>query len=315
MDAIVAHINVHILGVLNYTGQSRRGTNVLNECSSRHPCSLTNQRWPALMALSFLAIVGFAQQSLATSIMIARTESRIVVAADSKHSSGTSPVCKIRPCGPNALVVVAGGVMLPIKKESNVRWLDAIKVLTETCSAPRELGDYAAYFGRLVSNQIPSGSALEMPGMPKSQTFVLSAVFFGIENRRAAFKIANVMLNPHGTTRPILQECPGHFCPNAEKGIIFVPLGFTTAYEEFAASPEIRLPINDIEVPIIVTKIVERQAQMNPEAVGGPIDVVSIDSEGAEWLERKKECQDIPEGLRKPTLFEKVWRSFSGGCQ
>jgi hypothetical protein len=48
-----------------------------------------------------------------------------------------------------------------------------------------------------------------------------------------------------------------------------------------------------------IRELIEAEANHNPRYVGAPVDLVSIDRDGASWIERKAQCPAIAPPLSR----------------
>ena len=48
----------------------------------------------------------------------------------------------------------------------------------------------------------------------------------------------------------------------------------------------------EVDLPSRLTEIISLQARATPLSVGGPVDIIRLTTDGAEWLQRKPECPE-----------------------
>jgi hypothetical protein len=96
---------------------------------------------------------------------------------------------------------------------------------------------------------------------------------------------------------PLRRDCPGDDC---ETGIANAFLGQHEAIDRFIADNPSIWKIGLVDA---VRKLIEMEIENDPAHVGPPIDILRLDRNGAQWIQKKSECPEItPVGnCRKPT--------------
>ena len=234
------------------------------------------------MAVLLVALIGWSAEASATLIMVYRSSDAIIIAADSLRTIRTDPptpvhACKIRNFGD--VVFAASGTSYSRGPLS----LDAI-----TAELHRSM--YRVYWDRIKlfdfrvetdfnevhSRRVETAHREQLE--PEIQTFeyILGFVLDGqlvALTRRLTSSRAGVDLG----TREVLSV-----------GTV-MPLG----------QPDILNHLSDVDLPAgadhtdpatLLTATINHQAQRMPTKVGGPVDIIRLTADGAEWLQRKDHC-------------------------
>jgi hypothetical protein len=252
---------------------------------------------PARLALLITALFTLlANRGQATLVVVMRTDSAVFAGADSRlFERPTVSVCKIRQCG-TAFVAFAGlvGGEVGCWQEGDLRneRIDVFSVVQEFCSvAPLGVRNIASKFGEMFRNRLQRHTERRrvfVGGIIKdTEDMEVDAVFFGIQDGAPLIIKTYFEVRDDGTVNPITETCP----PDCEVGDSVTigekdaALNYIHAQNELAPSSD---PVQTIRRMIAI----EAEATHNV-SVGGPIDILRVTSKGAEWIQRKPECQDI----------------------
>jgi hypothetical protein len=230
---------------------------------------------------------------LATSIVGVRLNGQIVVAADSKRVRGDlktpvqEPVCKIgrgdgflfataglahdAESGFNPASVIAGASSTGMTLEQKVEKLEELitKPLTQV------LDRYRQKYPVAYASRFNIASALQ-------------AVFFSIENG-STIVLARDFIPTSSVLVPVQisitrYKCPGD-CTNGEQ--IF-KLGRYDAIDRFLSERPDYWKYNPTKA---LRALIELEIADAPGEVGPPIDIVRLDKNGLEWIERQDQCR------------------------
>jgi len=223
-----------------------------------------------------------------TTIVIRKAPSQIVVGADSMtRESGNGAVsfseCKIRQVGDDFLAM--GGNI-----REKVTGFDAFKIATQAMRDSDKPIDKVKGFERNILT--PLTEVIRMVRSKNPEYFenrlrdkiVLFVAFFGIEQqslylyvrsyKATAYNSIDVKVEPEGST-DCLTGCN-----------TILALGETDAITDYLnTNPK---PVLSVE---LVRKLVQVEIEQTPEYVGPPIDIVRLDTNGANWVDVKPECK------------------------
>jgi hypothetical protein len=213
----------------------------------------------------------------ATTIVVVRTPTHFVVAADSLWSSDDKPMflCKMRRFG--HIFFVASTTDIDGAQLMNFA-MEAMKASKTVAEAARRLGQRSDEIAkRTVGNELQSSIDKCWGGS------CAEAMFFGIENGVPTLVVVNFVQG--GNSRKALKfvpnyeiTCPG-MCPAAP--FLLFALGQHDEIDNIKRKdPKFVERYSDQEVARILVEIEEKAA---PEIVGGPIDVLTLDTEGPHW--------------------------------
>jgi hypothetical protein len=246
--------------------------------------------------LCFVTLLLTAPCSAQTAIVAARSPDIVIIGADSKgvrggNKSDIVSVCKVQQiAGVGFFYAVAGPSVNPPTH------YDIDEIIRTAFHNEETLTEKVNRFERLI--ETPLSMTLEYirrdnPAFYR-QTFeggdrvALEIVFAGVENGTPtlilrAFTIAH---SDPISVRPYRRSCPGD-CPT---GIHVFYLGQKQAMFKFAASHP---RLWDGKAESVIEKLIQVAIADKPDEVGPPIDILGITKDGAQWVQRKKECPDI----------------------
>jgi hypothetical protein len=225
-----------------------------------------------------------------TTIVIHKSPSEIVVGADSlrMRRSGTLAVplseCKIRRVG-NDFFAIAGNI------REQVKGFDAVRIATEAVkSSGKAVGKVKAFEQKILAplTEVLSTARSNTEYFDKlfRDRIVLAVAFFGIEQRTLYLYVRTYIATIYNSNdvkvefenrTDCLTDCNQTFA-----------LGENAAIKEFTnKNPKYRAA-SSVEK---VRKLVQLEIEQRPEYVGPPIDIVRLDTNGANWVQVKPECK------------------------
>lgn len=231
--------------------------------------------------------------SAQTSIVAIRTPSMIVVGADSLAVWDTGKpesFCKIVQVKsfffaassilkhPPTNYSIEGIVLEAAKNGQNI--LETVKSFETLVLSP-----LLAALVR-IKTDLPGHFDQELEG--KS---ALSVVFVGLEANSLILLLRyfTVESSPSGaiSIKTSRKDCPGKDC---DTGIAYAALGQHDEIDRLLAKNPKFWRIGLVEA---VRKLIELEISANPSKVGHPIDILLIDGNGAQWLEKKSQCPEV----------------------
>lgn len=248
----------------------------------------------ALLALSLWG----AAPAQATTIVVARTASEIVIGADSKVTNTfgndlNRRECKIRQVGD--LFIALEGLEIDRKTGFNVREISTAALqLRPAASAAEKV--------KILMGYLVSGLLVELPYLKSHEP---EAYFRKIEGGQLFLRI---VVAGFESGRPLvfvrsfraLQYNPGQIgvavipddCLADCKGTVATRfLGESDAIEGL---PEETPNFWRAGLSAGVRTLIETEVAARSEYVGPPIDIVRISQNGAQWIQKKSECNDLP---------------------
>jgi hypothetical protein len=252
----------------------------------------------AVAHLVFLYSIFLLQPAFATSIIAVRVNEQVVVGADSKRTVGRDPqnaipikepVCKIGKGDgfffATAGLVSGGGfdVGSSIAKASEIQGTIEQKIETVLQTIKEPLTEILDRYR-------------QTDPLDYSRTFatapVLQILFFGME-KGSTFITASEFFIP--TPSPLVPvqivirygKCPGDACLTGEQ--LFMS-GERDAIKTFLSEKPGYWRVNPVET---VRELIELQIADIPNLVGPPIDILYVDKNGAQWIQKKDQCPDL----------------------
>ena len=252
-------------------------------------------RWRFFFAAVVAILLGCPVR--ATTIVIARSPTEIVIGADSKVTDTfgndlNKRACKIRQIG--NLFIAFEGLEIDRTTGFNLPDISSAALKLKPTASAAEKADILTGFltSRLsvellhVKNHDPETYVRKVAG---GQMF-LRIVIAGFEKGYPllfvrSFRGLEISAQKIGVT-VVSEDCLGG-CPD---GVVTRFLGETEAIEGLAEeSPDFwKAGLSDG-----VRKLIETEIAARSEYVGPPIDILRIDRSGAQWIQRKPECAPI----------------------
>jgi hypothetical protein len=119
----------------------------------------------------------------------------------------------------------------------------------------------------------------------------VQVLFFGFEKDIPIFctRYFTTVSSPDGTisNRVDRLDCPGNDCPT---GMTYAFLGEHDALDQFLDENQHYSRNGWVTT---INKLIEIEAAAEPNFVSLPIDILRIDKNGAQWIQRKAECPEI----------------------
>jgi len=249
-----------------------------------------------------LLLLVFSSVASATTIVVARSPTEIVIGADSKLTDTygndlNKPVCKILPAG--NLFIAFEGLRKNLQTGFNVMDVSLKALQREPrASAFDRVGILTGFLtSRLFSELLFLKQHDQETYLKKiqGQTF-LRLVIAGFEQNRPlifvrqfrAIQINAKTISVEVIADDCLADCRGE--------VVTRFMGETEAIEGLAEeTPNFwRNGLTNGVRQLIQTEITARDGYVGP-----PIDLLRIDARGAEWIQRKAECADIPGSPRR----------------
>lgn len=256
--------------------------------------SLTHPLRVSIRQILFTVLLLATAQSQ-TSIVAVRDPTRVVLAADSRISSTSSPFCKIRRCGNGFLAV--SGIYDALTRDDQLFQL--WPRLLETCRAdiaPREqIAQLEAVGIAWLDNVLEFGKSHASSQAEYTQVreqATIGIVFVGQADQQfiLARAIGNTMdiagLSAAKAVTTSVYDYDLTLAGNTVQDVIF---GHVEGLPESGERYRIYrlLGVAKGAEFFVNTTIINR-----PEDVAPPIDIVMIDAHGFHWLEQKPECQE-----------------------
>jgi hypothetical protein len=249
-------------------------------------------------------LVSLAPSCLATTVVVIRTPTHLVVGADSLvvnwHTPGSPDnfySCKLHQQKSTLFVIQGMGI---VHRKTN---FSAERLARQAISSSSSLKQAAAQFVRTTSapyskvmrdlrTQDPTGWSLiaqhHGTGIP------LIAVFFGLEEGVPKFVIAGLRVNEgvNLTVSADTASCPGDACKGLVESAIVIGQA-AEAYRQISSPDqtsltEFRHMNGDLQTVEAIIAMEERAA---PDSVGGPIRIVTVDAEGQHWAPATAACR------------------------
>ena len=249
------------------------------------------------LALLVLCLWG-AAPAHATTIVVARTTSEIVIGADSKVTDTfgndlNRRACKIRQVG-NLFVALEG---LEIDRQTGFSVPVILnKALTLTASAPAD-EKVSMLMGFLVSGLLNELSHLKthepetyFRKIEGGQLF-LRIIVAGFENGRPLVFVRSFRALQYNPGQIGVAVIPDDCLENCQGTVVTRYLGESDAIEGL---PEETPNFWKAGLRAGVRTLIETEIAARSEYVGPPIDIVRINQNGAQWIQKKPECNDLP---------------------
>jgi hypothetical protein len=235
---------------------------------------------PPIFAASIILIcLAWTESLLATTIVIIRTSSHIVVAADSlwSYQRGEQELaprigCKVKKVG--NIYFTGSSTNVDGRQMQDL----ALRAMMTSRSAAAAADQFVLASGELAART----AALEKDSVIEQcwRRACAQAVFFGMED--GVPTIIEIRFEQLGQSRESLKlkphkfSCPGH-CPSRPRTVL---LFGRKQYIDKVAQKKSELMQSDENT---ARKLVEIEKKAEPQYVGGPIDVLTLDAGGSRW--------------------------------
>ena len=250
---------------------------------------------------SVLLLLSVSSLCAATTIVVARSQTEIVIGADSKVTDTfgndlKKPLCKIRQAG-NLFIAFEG---LKENRQTGFNVLDfSLKALQRK---PRASAlDRVSILTALLTSRL--FTELRFLKQHDQETYVrkilgktfLRLIIAGFEHDRPLIFVRQFRANQINEQMVVAESIADDCLVNCQGEIVTRFLGETEAIDGLAE-----------ETPGFwgkglangVRQLIQTEIAARDEYVGPPIDLLHIDARGAEWIQRKPKCSDI-QGRRR----------------
>jgi hypothetical protein len=232
--------------------------------------------------------------AMATSIVAVRVNDRLIVGADSKETRAdnlpvTERFCKIGRA--SGFYFVTAGFVRVLNSE-----FDAHTIITNASRIAGKIEGKITAVEQAVTGPLIRALTRHRQRYPLDyrQRFktgsALQIIFFGVEAGSTFMITSEFISTPpdleHIQLKINRSKCPGE-CPDGDD--IFAG-GENDAFEKFLNDKPNYWKINPIEA---VRTLIELEIKNSPNLVGPPVDILYVDKNGAQWIQRKKECPDM----------------------
>jgi hypothetical protein len=245
-----------------------------------------------------------AQHCFATTVVVIRTPRYLVVGADSLvvnwHSPGSPGgfyTCKLHKQHSMLFVIQGMGIVHRKSKFS------AEELARQAISSSHSLKEAAVRFAQTSSSpyarvmadlRIQDPNAWSLVAQHHGTGIPLIAVFFGFEKGVPKYVIAGLRVN-QGETLTVsadVASCPGDACKGLRESAIVIGQS-EAAYRRVGSDDQLSLAKfrherGDLRAVETIIAIEERAA---PDSVGGPIRIVTLDTEGERWIPASAACR------------------------
>lgn len=234
----------------------------------------------------------------ATTIVVARTASEIVIGADSKVTDTFGDAvnrraCKIFPVG--NLFIALEGLEIDRKTGFNVREISTVALqLRPAASATEKI--------RILMGYLVSGLLTELPYLKSHEPeayfkkveggqLFLRVMVAGFENGRPLVFVRSFRALQYNPGQIGVAVIPDDCLENCQGMVVTRYLGESDAIDGL---PEETPNFWRAGLSAGVRTLIETEIAARSEYVGPPIDIVRINQNGAQWIQKKPECNDLP---------------------
>jgi len=245
-----------------------------------------------------------ASSARATTIVVARTASEIVIGADSKVTDAygndlNKRACKIRQIG-DLFIAIEG---LEIDRQTGFSVPEiANKALASKASASTS-DKVSMLMGFLISGLLTELSHLKthepqtyFKKIEGGQLF-LRIVIAGFENGRPLLFVRSFRALQYNPGQIGVAVIPDDCLDDCKGAVATRFLGESDAIEGL---PEETPDFWKAGLSDGVRRLVETEIAARSEYVGPPIDIVRISANGAQWIQKKSECTEPPSPAKSP---------------
>lgn len=248
----------------------------------------------AVIALLGIQIALCSSSPANTSIIVVRTPQVVYLGADSKTITEGQPgtdrkVCKIyqadelffavagfagdRGRGFNVPEIVARAVRNGFTIRERVKRSEEAIVEQLTAELVRLKNEASTTYEKVVKGGGGTVLALAFAGYEERATFVIISQFATRDDDPPSVLVKR-------------DSCPGN-CPLGVKTF------FLGSYKAIARYIAGKTGEGDMEPIEAIRYLIELEMKENPQGVGGPVDILRIDRQGPEWIQKKEECPEM----------------------
>ena len=248
-------------------------------------------RSPAIVRCLFaLALALLPATTQATTIVILRTATGLIIAADSRttHRLGGRVVderltCKIRVIGD---VVIAAAGRTAIGENADALVLDVEAAARRTLARRGTLAQRIEQFDRALHAQLSRVAPL-LTAEDAERPF-LEVVLAGLGDAGPAYYLRRFAVTGRGDRRRAARQ-EDTSCDACQSPIAVLGFGDTIRTALARLTPDRRQP--ERGSPQRARALVELEIASVPEWVGPPVDLMEVNADGPRWIERKSTCQ------------------------
>ncbi len=226
----------------------------------------------------------------ATTIVVLRTESGLVIAADSRttHRVGGRVVderltCKIHVVGD--VVVVAAG-RTAIGENADALVLDVAAAARQTLTRRGTLAQRVDQFDRALRAQLSQVAPLLTAA--DAERLFLEIVLAGPGEAGPTYYLRRFAVTGSGDRRRAVRQ-DDTSCDACQNPVAVLGFGDTIQTALARLAPDRRPPVR--WTPEHARELVELEIAGVPEWVGPPVDIVQLDADGPRWIARKPACR------------------------
>jgi ATP-dependent protease HslVU (ClpYQ) peptidase subunit len=246
------------------------------------------------------ALAQGAHTAYGTAIAAYRTENEIIVAADSKPTSGdgtsyVGTICKIRQFG-DIFVAAAGLYREPVTN------FDLWEIVSMAFLEGTELSDIVKRFETFVESPLQNAVTAvknQKPNLYQEKHLNKASImvlFLRIEDNVLTMKYREFAVFPE--TNDLLSvfvkrcDCPGYCCSDGRGVVLVGKMGGDKKIEEIFISPFLSRDAK-CNVVDLARRFVETMIDRDSVNFGPRIDILSITKDGAKWIQKKEICPEI----------------------
>ncbi len=229
-----------------------------------------------------------------TSIIVVRTPSVVYLGADSKMTTEGQPVtdrkvCKLHQA--DELFFAVAGFAGDQRREFKVPEIVARAARKGSTMSERVRRSEEAVVERLTAEliRLKNEAPATYEKMVREEGGTVLALAFAGYEEGATFAIISqfAIRDPESPSVFVKRDsCPGN-CPFGVKTF------FLGSYKAIARYIAGKTGEGDMEPLEAIRYLIELEMEENPQEVGGPVDILRIDRQGPQWIQRKGECPEM----------------------
>jgi hypothetical protein len=229
-----------------------------------------------------------------TAIFAIRTPDEIAVAADSREIGARglpvpTRVCKIRQIDKN-IFITAYGLYEETQSDYNL-W----KIIQQAGKGFNTVSSMADSFESYLRS--PLEKALKQIRMTSPEFYKekcikrlpLGVIFFGLEDEILVFRHRKVTIDDpasdHIWVNFLREDCPGSGCRDGNMAVAVAEERETESFSQSKKSLDLRSGVVDLARNFVMEVI-----SKDPIKYASPIDIIYLNKDGANWIQKKAEC-------------------------
>ena len=247
--------------------------------------------WPSALSAVVILLLTTARGASATTIVVFRSNTEIIIAADSMTGGGTGSTCKVRVY--DDVVLAAAGTIEAANPQMGVSFSlydVAAQWLTGPAQAPERINRFRRNAVNAFLEVLNAHTVFELLAAAPTLSFVVALVEDGIpvvvDHRYRMELRMDPPRRPSGTLSEVAEPC-GLEC--ATRWFFY---GVADTLDALEARGEIAALEQRLGPADVAAELVRRQMRAAPDLVGGAIDVLRLSRDGIEWIARKPECDE-----------------------